>query len=247
MSTAPHFIKPSWSIPPNIVAYTTTRLGGFSQANYKGLNVGMHVGDNTDTVSKNRALLPNSNTLVWLNQVHGSEIVQLDSTLHSQVPPDADGAFSCSADYHCAVMTADCLPVLLCDTKGTQVAAVHAGWKGLELRILEKAVKHFSIPLSEISVWIGPAICKTCYEVDENLMMKFAHYPSAIAPSRNASKYLLDLPHIAKLQLNEIGVRNVTLSQLCTYCDNDTFFSHRYATHKGLTPTGRIVSVIGLR
>lgn len=247
MSTTPHFIKPCWSVPPNIVAYTTTRLGGFSQANYQGLNVGMHVGDNTDTVSKNRALLPNSSKLVWLNQVHGNEIVQLDSTLQSQAPPDADGAFSCASDYHCGVMTADCLPVLLCDAKGTQVAAVHAGWKGLELRILEKAVTHFNVPLREISAWIGPAICKRCYEVDNTLMTKFAHYPSAIAPSENVNKYLLDLPHIAKLQLNEIGVSNVTLSQLCTYCDNDTFFSHRYATHKGLTPTGRIVSVIGLR
>lgn len=247
MSIESHFIKPCWTLPPNIVAYTTTRLGGYSQAAYKGLNVGMHVGDNTESVNKNRALLPNSNKLLWLNQVHGSEIVQLDSTLESHTPPDADGAFSCSADYHCAVMTADCLPVLMCDNKGTQVAAVHAGWKGLALRILENAVRHFSVPLHEISVWIGPAICKTCYEVDEGLMSKFAHYPSAIAPSRNVNKYLLDLPHIAKLQLNEIGIDNVTLSHLCTYCDKDTFYSHRYATHHGLSSTGRIVSVIGLR
>lgn len=247
MSTAPHFIKPCWSLPPNVVAYTTTRLGGYSQSRYKGLNVGMHVGDNTDTVSKNRALLPDDNRVFWLNQVHGSKIVQLDDTLPSLTTPDADGAFTRSANYHCAVMTADCLPVLLCDKKGTQVAAVHAGWKGLASRILENAVRHFNAPLSEITAWIGPAICKTCYEVDNALITRFDQYPSAITPSKNANKYLLDLPHIATLQLNDIGVDNVTLSRLCTYCDNHMFYSHRYATHNGLTPTGRIVSVIGLR
>jgi len=257
MSNSPHIITPSWNAPSNIVAYTSTRNHGVSEGEYAGCNVGDHVGDDPTAVKRNRATLPYADRICWLQQVHGNHIVGLpidanrvsdqEDNLNSTKIPTADAAMSSSSHSFCAVMTADCVPILLCDSSGTQVAAIHAGWKGLRLDIITKCVKQFNAVPNQLMAWIGPAICQTCYEVDLQLANTFSHYAGAIKAGTKVNKFLLDLPKIAEFQLLSLGIDNVINSRRCTYCESESFYSHRRATHQGLTSTGRIVSVIGLR
>ena len=241
ISSTLELITPAWSCPSNIVAYTTTRLGGASMGDFAGLNVGAHVGDDLLLVKANRSLLPHSQKATWLEQVHSNRVVSLPSA-----DTTADAAYSSSVSHFCAVMTADCVPILLCDESGQEVAAVHAGWKGLETNIIKNAVGQFSCDANKIMAWIGPAISGACYEVDANLASKFRHIDGAVSNSNNKGKYFLDLPLVAQIQLQQTGVENITQSNLCTYSDERRFYSHRRATHQNKRTTGRMVSVIGL-
>ncbi|MDY6976088.1 MAG: peptidoglycan editing factor PgeF [Pseudomonadota bacterium] len=234
-------ISPAWSCPDNVVAYTTTRIGGVSIGEFAGLNVGAHVGDDLLLVKANRSRIPHSEKITWLEQVHSNRVVSLPSA-----DTTADAAYSCSVSHFCAVMTADCVPILLCDESGQEVAAVHAGWKGLETNIIKNAVGQFSCDANNIIAWIGPAISGACYEVDAQLSSKFRHIKGAIVDSPNEGKYLLDLPLIAQIQLQQAGVDIITQSNLCTYTDEQRFYSHRRATHQNKRTTGRMVSVIGM-
>jgi len=209
---------------------------------YLGLNVGAHVGDDIISVRENRARLPHSDKITWLEQVHGNTVVTLPTPFI-----EADASFSSRSAHFCAVMTADCVPVLISDNRGREVAAIHAGWKGLEATIIANALTHFSTDPSQLIAWIGPAICGQCYEVNETLANKFSYYKNCVTPNKQAGKYLLDLPHIANQQLTHLGIKHVELSHYCTYCRSDLFYSHRKATHSNYEATGRIVSVIGLR
>lgn len=247
MTTQPTLIAPKWSAPKNILAYVTTRIGGVSEGLYRGLNVGGHVGDLEESVAINRAMLPDAQKIVWLNQVHGNDVVVLNSNEHFARTPEADAAITDSSAYHCAVMTADCVPVLLCDSEGTQVAAVHAGWQGMHKGVIAATVASFNCEPSYLMAWIGPSICGDCYEVDQELALRFQEYPEAVTPGKRQDKFQLDLPTVAEHQLSKIGVAHISNSKLCTYCQADTFYSHRRATHSGQSTTGRIVSVIGLR
>lgn len=242
MTSPPALITPQWQCPKSIVAFTTTKAGGVSEGDFVGLNVGAHVGDDLDHVQVNRGMLPHSKKITWLEQVHGNRVARLPTR-----DMRADAAFSTSSMHFCAVMTADCVPILLCDVKGTQVAAVHAGWKGLENRIIANAVDIFDTEPSDVMAWIGPAICGACYEVDAHIANVFKRYPTAIEQGQTFSKFLLNLPLIAEYQLKELGVLSVLQSHLCTYCREDLFYSHRHATHHHKPSTGRIVSVIGLK
>jgi len=235
-------IKPAWPAPSSVVAYTTTRHAGFSQGRYAGLNVGMHVNDDPEAVAANRALLPQASRITWLEQVHKNHCLRLPAT-----SVQADASTSCSRQWWCAVMTADCVPVLLCNKQGTEVAAIHAGWQGLEQQVIASTVTTMQAQPAEVMAWIGPAICQHHYQVDANLAARFEYVPGAAVPDTQAGKFLLDLPAIAQYQLQEAGISAVYRSQLCTYSEPDRFFSHRYAQHQQATPTGRMVSVIGLR
>ena len=261
MPLSERFITPE-CCPDNVVAYTSTRCSGVSgkatvESNvlvnsntqesgigndYVGFNIGAHVGDDIKNVSDNRARLPYSDKITWLEQVHGETVVTLPAS--SIV---ADASFSSNAAHFCAVMTADCVPVLLSDRRGKEVSAIHAGWKGLETNIIANAVAHFSSTPSQLVAWIGPAICGDCYEVDASLADKFSHYKNSVKQKKETGKYLLNLPNIANLQLARLGIQHITQSNLCTYCQNDLFYSHRKATHDNYGATGRIVSVIGFR
>lgn len=241
ISPALDLVTPAWSCPSNVVAYTTTRSGGGSMGDFAGLNVGAHVGDDLLLVKANRSLIPHSEKITWLEQVHSNRVVSLPSA-----DTTADAAYSSSKSHFCAVMTADCVPILLCDGSGQEVAAVHAGWKGLETNIIKNAVGQFSCDTHKLMAWIGPAISGACYEVDAQLASKFRHIKGVIADSPNEGKYLLDLPLIAQMQLQQAGVDIITQSNLCTYSDERRFYSHRRATHQNKRTTGRMVSVIGL-
>ena len=160
-------IVPDWPAPSNVFAYTSTRQGGESTGVYAGCNVGLHVGDNASHVLANRAGLPESDRLVWLNQVHGNTVVVLDATSLALETgaTEADASLSRTPDVACAIMTADCVPVLLTNKAGTEVAAVHAGWQGLDSQIIAETVKRLHACSQDLLAWIGPAISQACYEV----------------------------------------------------------------------------------
>ncbi|QCZ93070.1 peptidoglycan editing factor PgeF [Salinimonas iocasae] len=234
-------ISPAWAAPSSVIAYCSTRLGGVSQGAYASLNVGLHVNDNPVSVLQNRARLPGQQKLHWLNQVHGNNVVTLPSG-----NIDADASISCHRAHWCAVMTADCVPVLLCNMEGTEVAAVHAGWQGLDKKVIAKTIASMQSPASELMAWIGPAICQRHYQVDERVASRFMDYEAAVVNDSEIDKWRIDLPHIAAMQLNDANVTNITDAGLCTYSEEKRFFSHRRATHQGMSATGRMVSVIGI-
>ena len=240
MSNVP-VITPDWSAAQNIVAYTTTRAGGVSVTPFASLNVGDHVGDIPASVNHNRARLPFSEHIHWLKQVHGDRVVTLPTPVC-----EADAAISRTPGAFCAVMTADCVPILVSNLSGTEVAAIHAGWKGLESGIIANTINAMHSDASALIAWIGPAISADNYEVDNKLAQRFYDVPNAVL-TKAADKALLDLPLIAQWQLCHAGVSKVVQSQHCTYADDARFYSHRRATHAGQSATGRIVSVIGIR
>ena len=167
-------IRPEWPAPENIFACSTTRSGGFSRENWHGFNLATHVGDNDVHVRKNRLLLASSLPLpatpVWLDQVHGCAVAVADQAGEMT---SCDASMTHKAGVVCAVLTADCLPLLLCNQEGTQVAAVHAGWRGLAAGVIEAAVQKMSCPAEEILAWMGPAIGPADFEVGSEVRQAF--------------------------------------------------------------------------
>ncbi|MEZ0232466.1 MAG: peptidoglycan editing factor PgeF [Methylophilaceae bacterium] len=220
-------IIPDWPAPANVKTLQTTRHGGISHAPYDSLNLGDHVQDNPLNVASNRQRL---NTFVpseplWLNQVHG--VVALDAATASCLP-SADASYTKARGTVCAVMTADCLPVLLCDEAGTVVAAIHAGWKGLLDGVIESTVNtmHATEPLM---AWLGPAIGPNAFEVGSEVREAFISKDSNAARAFVATgdKWLGDMYFLARQRLQQVGVTNVYGGGLCTYTDKENFFSYR--------------------
>jgi polyphenol oxidase len=240
------FILPNWPAPANVKALQTTRVGGVSVGLYTSLNLGAHVGDNHVFVEHNRQLLapylPSSP--VWINQVHGIKVINASSSMGLH---DADASYSKLANVVCATMTADCLPVLLCDTKGTVVAAVHAGWRGLCDGVIEAAVHEMAVPASEVLAWLGPAIGPQSFEVGDDVRTQFiAVDPRAShAFKPHADKWLCDLYLLAKQRLQSVGVSQIygaTINtEFCTYSEGERFYSFRRDN-----VTGRMASLIWL-
>ena len=222
------FIIPDWPAPPNVKALQTTRAGGVSQAPYDSLNLGMHVKDNPLHVALNRQLLSQflPSEPVWLNQVHGIRVVDAANT---NCIPDADACFTMHKKAVCVTMTADCLPVLLCDQAGTRVAAIHAGWRGLCDGVIEAAVGAMRIEGAQLMAWLGPAIGPQAFEVGAEVCAQFiakdAQAESAFTP--HGDKYLGDLYKIATQRMNKLGVTQIYGGGLCTYTDSSGFFSFR--------------------
>lgn len=223
-------IIPNWLAPSKVKAFSSTRLGGFSSAPYNGLNLGSHVGDETNVVERNRELLFEQSQMpsrpIWLNQTHSS--VVLESSTPTNMVLDADGLFTQSAGVVCSAMTADCLPVLLTNTAGTQVAAVHAGWRGLAHGIVEQAVKKFD---GEVMAWVGPAIGSGAFEVGQDVLDAFTSVdPQAInafSAKEGEGKWLADMNLLVTQRLNKVGVNQVYYSNLCTFEDGERFYSYR--------------------
>lgn len=235
-------------------AFTSCRSGGFSAAPFDEFNIAQHVGDDVSSVEKNRQLLPNFQRFVWLNQTHSNICVQLDQNTKQQNTIQADACFTNTKQQVCAVMTADCLPILFCDQQGTSVAAVHAGWRGLADGVIENTVQSMSVEPTQLLAWIGPAISQANFEVGSEVKAAFAQYPQAFIHSQqpNNDKYLADLVLIAKIKLAALGINHVFGGEYCTYADEELFFSHRRTVHHTLkkantvATTGRMVSVIYL-
>lgn len=245
----PKFIQASWSAPTNVVAYTSCRIGGSSLPPFDSFNVAQHVGDDPVTVEQNRHKLSNSQRYQWLNQTHSDVCIELPQNGVSVL--NADACFSSQINQVCAVMTADCLPVLLCNSHGTKIAAIHAGWRGLADNIIEKTLEKMDCEPSAILAWLGPAISQLHFEVGQEVKLAFADFPEAFKPSDNYSstqaKYLADLYAIARKKLSSLGIRHISGGEYCTYEQETLFFSHRRASHQGQKATGRMVSAIYLK
>ncbi len=241
------WITPHWPVPPNVRALVTTRQGGVSRPPYDSMNLGLHVGDDEGAVLKNRTrlrtLLPASP--LWLEQVHGTAVID-DADFHDPaVPPCGDAVVTGVAGTVCAVMTADCLPVLLCGNHGRVVAAAHAGWRGLCDGILEETVARMRCPADSVLAWLGPAIGPTAYEVGAEVRAAFMARDEravcAFAAARQPGKWFADLFLLARMRLASAGVERVYGGGVCTYSDAARFYSYR---RDGVT--GRFASLIWL-
>lgn len=239
----PDWIIPDWPAPAAVRACVTTREGGVSLAPYTSLNLGNHVGDVPAHVAQNRArvraALPTEP--LWLKQTHG---LQVANAAQAQAETEADASVARQPDQVCAVMTADCLPVLFCDQAGTVVGAAHAGWRGLADGILEQTVAAMQVPPGQIMAWLGPAIGSDKFEVGEDVLAVFvADLPDALAAFQTIKpdKWLADIYQLARLRLARLGVHQVYGGGLCTYTDATRFYSYR---RDGVT--GRMASLIWL-
>jgi len=236
-------IFPDWPTPANVRALQTTRMGGVSAVPYDSLNLAEYVGDDALKVAANRQFLsPYVPTEpLWLNQAHG--IVVVDAAIASCLP-DADASFARASNVVCTTMTADCLPVLLCDEAGTVIAAVHAGWRGLCDGVIEAAVAAIQTPPKNLMAWLGPAIGPNAFEVGIEVRSAFiSHDKEADLAFRLVAddKWLGDIYLLAKQRLHKLGVERIYGGGLCTYTDQAHFFSFR---RDGAT--GRMASMIWL-
>jgi YfiH family protein len=239
------FLALEWDLPEGVEAFSTTRIDGESPIPFDSFNIATHVGDKPELVSDNRRKLPLHQNIVWLNQTHGIDCVEIDSGTLPAIPK-ADASYTHESQTVCAVMTADCVPLLICDTHATVVAAVHAGWRGLAAGVIEKAISQLNQKNSELMVWIGPAISQSCFEVSGNVVSAFKNFPNAIKTAEQPNKYLIDLKAISADKCRALGIRNITISPYCSFTDQQQFFSHRRAMQQGLSSTGRMLSAIYL-
>ncbi|MGE6314162.1 peptidoglycan editing factor PgeF [Shewanella baltica] len=238
-----------WPVPANVGIAMTNRHGGVSVHPYDSLNLGLHVGDAEQQVMANRKLLCKQLALtakpVWLEQVHGTHVLNLDtlSLAQAEDTPIADASYSRTASQVCAVMTADCLPVLLCNQAGTEVAAAHAGWRGLCDGVIEATSAQFSSPMDELIAYLGPAIGPQKFEVGVEVKHAFCglHPQAAACFIPSGDKYLADIIGLAKLRLSLLGIKHIYSADICTVSDTD-YFSYRRDK-----VTGRMASLIWLK
>jgi YfiH family protein len=233
---------PDWPLPPGVRAASTTRLGGASGGPYASFNLGDHVGDDPRAVAANRAALIAALQLpaspAWLTQVHGSAVVGPDD------PPGstADARHADRPGIVCAVLTADCLPLLLCSNDGQEVAAVHCGWRGLAAGIVGAAVGRFAAPPGSLRAWLGPAIGPSAFEVGPEVRAAFTGVDTASAAcfaAASGDRWRADLYGLARRALKAAGVSRVSGGEACTVTDAGRYFSYR---RDGVT--GRMASLI---
>lgn len=234
VSSPQHCIVPDWPAPPNVRALQTTRAGGVSGAPYASLNLGSHVGDVPLAVARNRILLNGllPSEPVWMEQVHGKVVANADAASCSA---QADACIARHRAAVCVVMTADCLPILLCDRQGTVVGAAHAGWKGLAAGVIEATVNEMRVGGPQLMAWLGPAISQPVFEVGAEVRELFADDPASAAAfipcdkthGHAAQKFHADLYALARLRLNALGIKQIYGGDRCTYRESEKFFSYR--------------------
>jgi len=257
------FITPNWPAPKQIKALCTTREGGVSTAPFDSFNLALHVGDEPQCVVENRRRLiaqaKLSSSPFWLDQQHTDVAIKLYNTcsntsnLKNSPPPIADASWTIEKGCISVVMTADCLPLLITNQQGTLVCAIHAGWKGLQKGIVQKTILEFSSQVNgcspqELLVWIGPAIQQNCFEVGQDVLDLFLENdplnkafftPLPIGGGKKTQKYLANLVGLVTKELNALGITAVFGGDLCSYSQNDLFYSYRRSGQ-----TGRMASLI---
>jgi purine-nucleoside/S-methyl-5'-thioadenosine phosphorylase / adenosine deaminase len=235
---------PDWPAPARVRAWVTERAGGASSGSYSTLNLATHVGDAPERVVENRATLSVGVRLpsepVWLEQVHGTNVLDLD---RDPAAP-ADGAVTSRAGVVCAVLTADCLPVIFASRDGGRVGVAHAGWRGLLNGVLSAAVRALRTPPEQIVAWLGPAIGAASYEVGADVrdayLARDARFDAAFTPNERG-RWQADLYALARASLARAGVGAVHGGGFCTYREADRFFSHRREA-----PCGRFATLVWL-
>ena len=243
-------LKPDWSAPDRVRAISTTRAGGVSGRPWNSLNLGVHVEDDPDHVRQNRRRLAESTGLKseqigWLNQVHGIDVVELNPDNVGQIAK-ADASYTRHPGIACAILTADCLPVILADREGTVVGAAHCGWRSLCGGVIENLVSEMAVAPETLQAWLGPAIGPDSFEVGPEVRDAFLeHDPKAVqafrAEGARPGHFMADIYALATLRLNHLGVSNVTGGGLCTVKDSDRFFSYRRDGR-----TGRMATLVWL-
>lgn len=257
INTGVSWLPADWPAPAWIDARVFTRCGGVSRGAWQGLNLGLHVGDQVADVVQNRQLmndtLPGGSRLQWLNQVHGTDVAEIDTETETPALKEADSVCVRQPGYGAVIMTADCLPVLFTDLQGTVAAAAHAGWRGLLAGVLENTVTAMGRPPQALLAWLGPAIGPCHFEVGDEVRQAFlAQSPNsefarhaigqAFVPLSEPGKWLADLYALARIRLQAAGVTAIYGGGLCTYCDDQHFFSFRRQA-----VTGRMASVICIK
>lgn len=252
MENSLSLLTPDWPAPARVRACITTRMGGNSNGNYKTNNLALHVGDDAEIVEANRLALVQQLSLKrnpqWLEQVHGIKVARARD---DKLVRTADAAYTTETGLACVVMTADCLPILLCDRDGTQVAAVHAGWRGLAKGVVARAVQQFAIPAGQLLAYLGPAISQPHFEVGVEVLEAFfksARDPrhservaDAFKPGLRPLHFHADIFALARAELQALGVHAIYGGGLCTFSDQDNFYSYRRDRD-----TGRMASLIWL-
>lgn len=235
------WLKADWPAPEAVCAGTTLRCGGFSQGVFSSLNPAQHVGDNPVHVERNRMKIEETLQLpakpVWLQQTHSSRVIQADASLGSNT---ADASFTSRQGVVCAVLTADCLPLLLCSSDGNAVAAVHAGWRGLLSGVVENSVR--AMPGQNLIAWLGPAIGADSFEVGEDVRNAFIGKSASFAEAfrkHKEDKWLADLYGLARIILAGLGIDRIYGGGFCTMTDSERFFSYRRDGR-----TGRMATLI---
>jgi hypothetical protein len=263
-------IIPQWPAPDNVKALATERelqsssLKGISLSPYQSFNLGDHVNDDPNHVASNRQQLldyaQNCDEIRWLQQVHGIDCSDADSIVNGA---KADASFSQKLGLGCAIMTADCLPVLFCDLQGRQVAAAHAGWKGLAQGILLNTLKSFSdnnIAPNQVIAWLGPAISQGAFEVGPEVKDIFDGLDAEWADqgcfkSAGADRLQANLYRLARRQLEKTGIAGVygggvdengIFRQWCTFQDKDESGEGRFFSYRRQPLTGRQASLVWL-
>jgi YfiH family protein len=237
-----NWIKPDWPLPSHVHAATTLRSCGTSVGGYASLNPASHVNDDPQHVLVNRQIIKQMLNLpsqpVWLQQVHGIQVVKADQVVDV---PEADASFTDQAGVVCAVMTADCLPVLFCGDNGEVVAASHAGWRGLQAGIIKQTLA--AMHCKQVSVWLGPAIGPDNFEVGDDVLKAFVtQSPKAeqAFKANSPGKWLANIYQLARLQLTELGIDQIFGGEYCTFADPQRFYSYR----RDGTTSGRMASLI---
>lgn len=242
-------LVPDWQVPAHVLACTTLRQTVDSHDPYSGFNLATHVGDDPAQVQTNRNTLSRLLALPgqahWLNQIHSNTLIEINESKNLATIPTADAVFTTSDDVVCAILTADCLPILVTDTQGRGVAAIHAGWRGLADGIIKNTIEKFcsklNIKADECVVWLGPAISQTHFEVGievyEAFTSKHPEAHKAFIKNENKNKnespkYHADLYHLARLELHDLGVTQISGGDQCTYAQHEDFYSHRRHTHQ---------------
>jgi len=242
------FITPDWPAPATVGALSTTRLGGQSLPPYDQLNLGDHVGDDPATIAANRLTVQTQAGLasapIWLNQVHGTRC--LDAS-QAKTGDEADAIVAHKAGPICAIMTADCLPLLLCNKVGDRIGAAHAGWRGLLDGVIESTLSAMDCPGDTLLAWLGPAIGPMAFEVGPEVRDAFVAKDDTAAKafkpvSGPGDKWLCDIYALAHLRLQQAGVTAIYGGDRCTWREKDTFFSYRRDGS-----TGRMASLIWLK
>lgn len=243
------WIIPDWPAPGNVKTLFTTRNGGVSSSvngSYASLNLAAHVNDKRKDVAYNRALLRRYLPAEprWLKQVHGNLPVWIDDT--TAAIPEGDAALSRKPGTVCAVMVADCLPVFLCDTAGTTVGIVHAGWRGLVGGIIEQSVTAMQMDPTQLMAWLGPAIGPDHFEVGADVYDAFVQHDAQAAQAftpkdHYQKKWLANIFLLARQRLAGMGIPAVYGGEICTFSDPERFFSYRRDGE-----TGRMAALIWL-
>lgn len=237
----PQWIVPDWPAPQNVRALITTRDGGVSDGPYASLNLGIRTDDDPVAAAENRArlLAHLPQPPKWLAQVHGSSVVNADTL---QDIPSADASVAQQPGTVCAILVADCLPILIADRAGTCIGAAHAGWRGLAGGVIANTIARMPARPADLLAYIGPGIGPTAFEVGDDVLHAFCHdtpeREAAFKPLR-PGKWLCDLPALARDALHRAGVMQVYGGMMCTYSDPERFYSYRRDRN-----TGRMAALI---